>query len=215
MSCRALHEAPVWTARRACWRHREAVEVVFVGIPEQDADRAHSAAPGTSFASITIAAAQPRWETYATLAGEPRLAAGRRVRVFSGAAADVTDPIVTGEVRRYLGHGPGDSAGVRFSPNGVDLRLVDQFGTVVHALRMAPPDAFAPEAVHIARAADGTGFVMVRPDPANPAGSSLVPGRYRLSITYRRDNTGKDPTSLKLSENGDTGNELVAIDIQL
>jgi hypothetical protein len=41
----------------------------------------------------------------------------------------------------------------------------------------------------------------------------LLSGEYRLSLTYRRDNTTADPSTLVLSQAADTSNETAIVDI--
>jgi hypothetical protein len=165
------------------------------------------------FARFSVEAAAPAWFPYAAIGGIGRLAAGRRVRLFAGREGDVTAPSVTAEVRGYQDYLAGDLAGIRLPAEGVDLRLISPEGKVVHARRFAADAHFVPAPVNILRAADSTGFILVEPDGAVPAGGRLGPGVYRLAWTYRRDNTAADPGSLVLSEQGDTNAEAAQIDL--
>jgi hypothetical protein len=165
------------------------------------------------FARFSIERAVPKWMPWGTVTGVGTLAAGRRVRVFAGAAGDLAQPAVTGETRTFLGFAAGDPAGVRLPAEGVDVRLVASDATVLHARRFAPDAAFAPEALRVLRAADGTGMILVPPDAAGPAGTRLPCGIHRLSWTFRRDNTAADPSSLVLREHGDSSTESGRVDV--
>ena len=59
----------------------------------------------------------------------------------------------------------------------------------------------------VLRAADGTGLAVTLP------GSALQSGTYRLSLTYRRDNTAAEPGSDVLSRAGDTSDESAVLDV--
>lgn len=173
-------------------------------------------ATGSSrFSEFAVEAARPMWFPYATVAGIGPLAGGRRVRLFAGREEDLTLPPVTGEVRQFLGFFPGDSAGARLPPEGFDLRLIAADGQAIHARRVPPAEAFAAEPVSLLRAADGTGLILVAPAPAAAGGSRLSPGIYRLDWRFRRDNTTQEPGSLILSENGDTADEEVRIQVPI
>jgi hypothetical protein len=170
---------------------------------------------GCRFARFKVRAAEPKWFPYATVAGIGPRAAGRRVRISAGREADAAPPPMAAEVRRFLDFLPGDHAGVRLPEEGVDLRVLAPDGRVVHARRFPPDAAFAPEAVSVLRAADGTGLIVVTPSTVAPAGSMLPPGIYRFDWTFRRDNAARDPGSLILSENGDRADEVVRLDLAL
>jgi hypothetical protein len=124
-------------------------------------------------------------------------------------------PLGAAEVRRFLDFLPGDLAGVRLPDEGVDLRVLAPDGQVVHAHRFPPNAAFAPEAVSLLRAADGTGLIILAPSAGVPAGSKLPAGIYRFDWTFRRDNIARDPGSLILSENGDRADEIVRLDLTI
>lgn len=64
----------------------------------------------------------------------------------------------------------------------------------------------------VLRKADGAGVIVVSPVMASP-GSFLPPGEYRLVLTYRRDNRGKDQNSEVLSEAGNTSPEEATLDL--
>jgi hypothetical protein len=78
------------------------------------------------------------------------------------------------------------SAGFRasFVPEGIDVRLVDPTGAVLHRRRFHPATMYAPLAGRLIRAADGTGFALL-PADAYP----LPADEIRLAFTFRRDNT--------------------------
>jgi hypothetical protein len=163
------------------------------------------------FAALTVDAAEPSWMTYHEFAGDEPLAAGRRVRLFAGTAADLTLAPQSSEVRRFQGFATTDPWARRLPAEGVDLRLVAPSGDVMHAHRFAPDAADATAtAVRLLRATDGTGAVLVR-SADSAAGSRFAPGDYRLTWTFRRDNRTADPGSPLLSEAGDTSDEVVRI----
>lgn len=150
--------------------------------------------------------ADPAWEPYYAFGAEQRLPAGARVRVYAGsaAAAPAQDP---GVVARFIA-APGEQGQIRLPAAGADLRLVAPDGIAGHTRRFLPESAYAALAVRVLRNADGTRCFIVR-----PAGSALAEGRYRLILTYRRDNRAADPASQVLSEAGATAPEQVALDI--
>ena len=162
---------------------------------------------GAQFAAFLVSAAAPSWMPYHTFA-DSALAAGRRVRLFAGTEADLALPPVTSEVRRFQGFAATDPNARRLPPEGVDLRLRTPDGEPIQATRLHP--TYTPIPMRILRSADTTGLILLPPN-----GSPLPPGRYRLTLTYRRDNHTLDPTSPLLRESSDTTPETVSIDIPL
>ncbi|MGE5291371.1 MAG: hypothetical protein ACM3ML_30060 [Micromonosporaceae bacterium] len=58
------------------------------------------------FAALTVDAAEPSWMTYHEFANDEPMAAGRRVRLFVGTAADLTLEPQGSEVRRFRASPP-------------------------------------------------------------------------------------------------------------
>jgi hypothetical protein len=163
---------------------------------------------GARFGDVLVTV--PSWEPYYTFGQEPRLAAGTQVRVYSGneQAAPLDD---SGLVRRFIALG-GEPGELRLPQTGADLRLVNPHGTTGHARPFLPSTDYADVPARVLRKADGTGLFIVVPS-ADPAGSQLTPGQYRLQLTYRRDNRAVDPDSQVLSAAGRTTPERPTIDI--
>ena len=163
---------------------------------------------GARFAEVRVAA--PDWLPYYTFEREARQPAGTRVRVSGGNRLDAP-PAEAGLVRRFSASldQPGR---LRLPPVGADLRVRAPAATSGHARHFLPDSDYSPVDVRVLRRADGTGLAVLVPS-ATPAGSQLVPGQYRLRLTYRRDNRAADPTSQVLSEEGSCSPEDVTIDI--
>jgi hypothetical protein len=113
--------------------------------------------------------------------------------------------------------GPGQLGRVHFPAEGVDVRLRAPDSNHNHMLRFLPDDAYAASDAQdwrLLRKTDGTGFFLFKLKPSTtPPEASLTPAQYRLKLRFRRDNRTADPNSQVLSEAGDTGGELVTIDI--
>lgn len=156
---------------------------------------------GASFADFRLGA--PLSAHVYRFADEPTPADGRRIEAFGG-RYDPSLVAGAGVDLRFAA-----SSGERgWAPRGgpdVDLRLVAGDETVEHARRFLPEAEFAAASFSVLRKADGTAFFIT--------GASLEPGTYRLALTYRRDNTAHDPTSIVLSQAGDTSDEIVVLDV--
>ncbi|HEX2079267.1 MAG TPA: hypothetical protein VHG08_16190 [Longimicrobium sp.] len=91
-----------------------------------------------------------------------------------------------------------------------EVRIVAPDGTVVHARHFLPDEDYVPLDVNVLRKADGTGLFVLMP------GAAPFPlAQYRLALTYRRDNRSRVPGSPVWSQAGDTGPEIVTLDIPL
>jgi len=155
------------------------------------------------------------WSPYYTFDQEARLSVGTRVRVYAGNEADTPVETEGGIVRRFIS--PSGSAGqLRLQAAGVILRLVMPDGSEGHVREFIPNTDYAdvgPQTMQVVRRADGTGFFMMPVPTGSSTTPPLPPGRYRLEITYRRDNTTEHADSLILSQAGDISPEHVFLDI--
>jgi hypothetical protein len=167
---------------------------------------------GARFSSIRVVPAA--WSTYYRFdLDEELLAAGTRVLVHSGNAADWTQPSTPGVAHRFVA--TGQDHGQRRLPTSraVDLRWRDLSGKVGHARRFLPAAEYrAVATARVLRKADGTEFAIFVPS-GGPLGATLTPGQYRLGLTFRRNNTAVDPNSIVLTRAGDASDEAVAIDV--
>jgi hypothetical protein len=106
---------------------------------------------------------------------------GRRFRVAgSPEPAGYASP--AGEDARWKGQ---LVAGFRpaFPSEGVDLRLRDAAGEILHQRRFRPDSAYTAMSVRVVRAQDGTGIVIL------PFGTPNLPdGEITAVFNYRRDN---------------------------
>ncbi len=148
--------------------------------------------------------AAPAFEAWHTFGPEGTRVSGRRVRVAAGAEpAGYVQP--AGEDALWQG---AAASGFRraFPPEGVDLRLTDGGGTVLHQRRFRPPSAYALLSVRMVRAADGAGVVLL---PA--AGGTLPSHELCAQFEFRRDNRAADPDSLVLSQEADRTAETATV----
>lgn len=163
---------------------------------------------GIDYRSPSDPGAELAWTPYYTFGQEGRLPAGTRVRVFAGNEADAP-PVEPGVIRRFVAS-QGEPGQLRLSAqDGARLRIRGPGRTGGHARHFLPNRDYVTIDARVLRKADGTGFFVM---PAAP-GSALSIGQYRLKLTYRRDNTGVDPSSLVFSEAGDSADERVALDL--
>ncbi len=156
---------------------------------------------GARFADFRLGS--PIWSHLYRFVDEPAPADGRRIEVIGGAY----DPsLVAGAaVDLRFAAGPGERGWAPRGDPDVDLRLVASDETVEHTRRFLPDVEFAAASFSVLRKADGTAFFMT--------GTPLDSGTYRLELTYRRDNTANDPTSIVLSQAGDKSDEIVVLDV--
>lgn len=147
------------------------------------------------------------WKPYFAFGFEERIAAGTRVRIYSGNQLSVptAEPAV---LRRFVATG-SDQGELRFSTSGVYLRVTAPDGITGHARPFLPPSAYIaidPGDLQLIRKADGTAFFLI-----TTAGFSA--GELRVAMTYVRDKGNSDPSSPVLSEAGYRGAEIVTMDI--
>jgi hypothetical protein len=153
-----------------------------------------------------ITHAAPSFEEWHVFGATGQRASGCRFRVIAGAP---TPGAIAAPGEELIWKGLA-AAGFRpaFPAEGLDLRLLDPTGAVLHEQRFQPDGTYVPLATAMLRAADGTGFVLL------PAGAAALPdGELRLSVTFRRDNTTADPDSLVLRQQGDSSPEIVVLPV--
>jgi hypothetical protein len=156
---------------------------------------------GARFADFRLGA--PSWSHVYRFGDEPTPADGRRVDLIGG--ADDPSVVAGAGIDVRFAAGPGERGWAPRRGPDVDLRLVASDDTVEHTRRFLPDAEFAAASFSVLRKADGTAFFITD--------ASLEPGTHRLALTYRRDNTANDPTSIVLSQAGDTNDEIVVLDV--
>lgn len=157
-----------------------------------------------------VRVAPPQWSPWFRFGSEDIRPAGTPVRLLSGGT---DDPVaaVPGQVDRYAA-ASGDRGDVSLPTTGARLRIVDPDGNAGHERTFLPPSAFGPADLRLLRKPDGTAFVLLR--PPNAASPRWLPvGSYRLTFTYRRDNTGAMPTSQVLKQAGRSDDETATLDV--
>ncbi len=167
---------------------------------------------GARFQSVRVTAAD--WSTHYRFGpDEEPVPAGSRIRIHSGNGKDWTSPPTPGLSHRFLA-AMQDSGRARLPVSlPVELRLRDAAGPAGHSRRFLPPGAYSSvPAIKVLRRADGLDTIILLP-AATTLGSQLVEGQYRLSLTYRRDNTAVDGASVVLSQAGDRSDEAVILDM--
>jgi hypothetical protein len=176
--------------------------------------------PGARFIAWQVS--QPIWQTHYTFVKESYLPAGTRIRVYSGSSSPVdvsgsttSNTSDTQLITRFAGsHAGEEENNARFS-SGSEIKIsynsdMKQYN---HIRRFISPDQFRVIGnTKIIRKADGTGFFVVVP-AENPLHSLLRQGLYRMKMTFRRNNRRSDPPSQILSQDGNSNDEEVVIDI--
>lgn len=170
-----------------------------------------SANAGARFLEVRVAT--PQWVPYYTFGQEERLSAGTRVKVYAGNEQHAP-PAEPGVIRRFKA--PLDEPGrLELEAKGAMLRLRAPGKTEGHQRFFLPEGKYRPaDASRLLRKADGTGFLLVAPSTSE-AGSLLVPGQYRLDLTYYRDIQSVDPANQVFSEAGNTNPEQARLAISL
>ncbi len=140
------------------------------------------------------------WVPWYVFDQERKRAAGTRFEVHGG-----TSPLLPAEPGTIPKAATASGQGQRLPDDAADLRLVAPDGTIEHARRFLPFEAYAPVSVDLMRSADGTAF-FVMPSAGTPFGA----GTYRASLTFERDKSGVEPV---LSRAGSKAAEKVIIDI--
>ncbi|MDA0167647.1 DUF1080 domain-containing protein [Solirubrobacter taibaiensis] len=168
------------------------------------------ATTGAGFAEVRVG--RPQWLEWYEFGDEAPALAGTRLRLYSGSPAD--PPAELPGVASRFAAGPADSGRIRLPSGGADLRAVgvDDAG---HARSFLPDNAYVPltpSALRVLRRADGTAFFLCCHGTTSSL-SSLARGRYRLTLTYLRDNQVSDPESIVLSSAGDSSPEVATLDL--
>jgi hypothetical protein len=161
--------------------------------------------PAAVFREVRVAAMD--WIEHFTFAEESPQPAGARFAICSGNAADPPTP--QDNVQYRFAAQLDDPAAVHFGADGVNLRLVDPHGTVLHGREFLAPTAYSAMPVRVLRREDGTGLAIV---PA-AVGEALTPGQHRIRLAYARDNRAVAPTSPVLTENGSAAPEVAQLDV--
>lgn len=143
------------------------------------------------------------WSTLYAFAAQNRIAAGMRVRLYSGGLLQPSGNHTQLTMNIAAQGAPGIA---RLPASGVDLRLVDLSGRIGCAIRILPETGFdldpVPPGARMLRKGDATGLILV---PG--VGDAFAPGAYALSMVYRRNISVNDPESIVLSQAGDTTDE--------
>src|SRR5436190_5843375 len=156
------------------------------------------AADLTGYRIETLLAAA--WVPWYVFDQERKRPAGTRFEVHGGTSPlPLAEPGVIPKAANAAGHGQ------RLPVDAAELRLVAPDGTIEHARRFLPFEAYTPIAVDVMRSADGTGFFLI---PSS--GSAFGAGTYRAALKYERDKMGVEPI---LSRAGSKAAESVIIDI--
>lgn len=159
---------------------------------------------GVEIGPPRITHAAPSFEQWHVFGAIGQRSSGRRLRVVSGAEAPGASA-PPGEEQIWKGQAAA-SFRPAFPAEGVDLRLLDPTGAVLHERRFQPDGTYAPFGGAILRAADGTGFILL------PVGAAALPdGELRLDFTFRRDILSQDKDSLVLRQEGDSSDELISV----
>jgi hypothetical protein len=167
---------------------------------------------GARFLSVYVA--EPIWTNYYTFRHrEPKLPDGSRVRLYAGRRPINQPTEEDNTVKKYIAS-LDENGRLRIPKKGVDLRVVESTGEIVHARHFLPEEEYVEiDNTQILRKADGTGFFLVFQNLDSPLGSELMPGQYRLSMNYNRDNSIAFPESQVLKQAGNKNPEKVIIDI--
>lgn len=160
------------------------------------------------FSELVVAA--PQWVSFYAFDEDDSLPAGSRIRVHGGpeSAPHAAQP----DMLSRFAAGVGEDGMITFGSDSIKLRLRSPRSARGHAREFLGPSHWVTVAPRILRKADETAFFLLVPSAASP-GSELTPGTYRLSLSYRRDNTAGDPLSQVLRQAGDSSPEVVTIDV--
>jgi hypothetical protein len=184
---------------------REATDLTGYRIEKRDLP----AVAGTEPPPVSLDDPTSTWISVYQFGSENMIAPGTQIVINSGNPDNPppTVPRVSQRFRAPTGT-PGD---VQLTANAVDLRLVDSQGKVIHARRfLNTTTSYGPVAFHLLRKADGTAFFLL---PTGFPSAGFLPGSYRLTMDFRRDNTATDPESIILSAARQTAPETVILDV--
>jgi hypothetical protein len=153
----------------------------------------------------------PAWATYFTFGSETILAEGTAVLIFSGSVADA--PAREPGTLQWFVAADSTAAVVVFPSDGtgVELRLLDPAGTVVHQREFKPTGGAAQQiGVNVIRKADATAlFLFLTPQP-----NDKRPPGMRLDLTFTR-NLGATATDPILRQAGSETPEVAALEFAI
>jgi hypothetical protein len=152
----------------------------------------------------------PDWAPYFTFGAEPPLAEGTGVAVFSGSSASAPAR-APGTVQRFVA-ADAASAALHFPTDGtgVELRVLDTAGTVVHQREFRPDGGFTQIETNIIRKADGTAlFLFLTPQPG-----ATPPPAMRIALTFTR-NLGATSTFPIVRQAGSDAAEVAVLDFAI
>ena len=153
---------------------------------------------------------EPAWTPYVTFGLEPEFNDGTGILVFSGTTADAP-PREPGTQQRFVAPDAASAALVfPADGTGVELRLLDAAGAVVHQREFKAVNLAQQVGVNVIRKGDGTAlFLFLTPQ----AGSTAPPG-MRLDFTFTR-NLGATSVFPILRQAGSETPETAAVEFSL
>lgn len=151
--------------------------------------------PGSQNAVLSPIGAS-EWVTYSILGTNKIMPAGSSLRILS-----------SGSGTQISKSGPS-----LLSVSSVEVRIVAPNGNVVHSKHFLSENNYSLSDMAVLRKADGTGFFLAKRQDKVGIGP-LLPGDYRLKLTYHRDLSKVKSDSLIFSEAGDRSDEAVFLDI--
>jgi hypothetical protein len=148
------------------------------------------------------------WTRYFTFGAEPAVEEGTAVVISSGSSADAPAR-QPGTAQRFVA-ADAASAALRFPTDGtgVELRLLDATGAVVHQREFRPDGGFTQIATNIVRKADGTALFLLLPPGSTP------PAGMRIALTFAR-NLGPTSELAILRQAGSETPEVAVLDFAL
>lgn len=164
--------------------------------------------PGARFTEVQVG--PPHWVLYHELTDERPSPAGTCLRVHAGSPDQ--PPTRVPNVAPRFAASPGELGRATIGPSDARLRVVDPDAHPTHERTVRPPAAFTEIPTHdlrLLRRADGTAFYL------HLASGPLLPGRYRLTLVYRRDNRTTDPNAPVLSQATETAAESAVLDLHV
>lgn len=146
----------------------------------------------------------PPFVTYYEFGEEVKLGDGTAVHVYS---CDVSQAPVRrpGTTQWFVAEG-AENADVHFPSSGVELRLLNPAGGILHQRQFLPSASFVPVAMRAIRKPDGTALFLFAADGADLSDLAIL----RLSFTFSRDLGSTMPV---LGQAGDRDPESVDLDL--
>lgn len=149
----------------------------------------------------------PAWTEYFAFGAEAPLPEGTRVEIFSGTAADAPPP-EPGTAQRFVATNTGDAT-IHFADPGVEVRVKDGLGVVLHQRQFLTDDTYAVLPMTAVRKVDGTALFLLLPS-GSPVGAAL-----RLAFAFTRNLGSLAPGAPVLRQAGSESPEAVVLDLQL